>query len=246
MGDFFGLQPAIKRHALQLVNNPSDWKPFHHDRRRSTRSARALGLARSACFGDSRELALWTRWTLPSASTSRIPMVACFILEESAALSLSTVSTSCRRGAHRQGPLRSSQGQAVVDEASPPHSRTRGRRALPARQGGGKGRGGSAARASAGGGWGALPPPAPPPAPRPPALPGLGMPLVGRPGGVSSMGFLACIARCRPCCRRSGPSASPASRRFLHSKGRRRLARSCCRMRSALRLGLREDVIHQI
>ena len=58
MGDFFGLQPQSRGTRFNWYNNPSDWKPFHHDSAAfNAQRARNQNCTVGVSFGDSRELA---------------------------------------------------------------------------------------------------------------------------------------------------------------------------------------------
>ena len=58
MGDFFGLQPQSRGTRFNWYNNPSDWKPFHHDSAAfNAQRARNQNCTVGVSFGDARELA---------------------------------------------------------------------------------------------------------------------------------------------------------------------------------------------
>ena len=58
MGDFFGLPPQSRGTRFNWYNNPSDWKPFHHDSAAfNAQRARNQNCTVGVSFGDARELA---------------------------------------------------------------------------------------------------------------------------------------------------------------------------------------------
>ena len=58
MGDFFGLAPQSRGTRFNWYNNPSDWKPFHHDSAAfNPQRARNQNCTVGVSFGDARELA---------------------------------------------------------------------------------------------------------------------------------------------------------------------------------------------
>ena len=55
MGDFFGLQPQSRGTRFNWYNNPSDWKPFHHDSAAfNAQRARNQNCTVGVSFGDAR------------------------------------------------------------------------------------------------------------------------------------------------------------------------------------------------
>jgi len=58
MGDFFGLRPESRGTRFNWYNDPSDWKPFHHDSAAfNAARARNQNCTVGVSFGDTRELA---------------------------------------------------------------------------------------------------------------------------------------------------------------------------------------------
>ena len=58
MGDYFKLRPNSRGTRFNWYNNPSDWKPFHHDSAAfNPQRARNQNVTVGVSFGDTRELA---------------------------------------------------------------------------------------------------------------------------------------------------------------------------------------------
>ena len=56
MGDFFRLKPQSRGTRFNWYNNPTDWKPFHHDSAAfNPQRARNQNCTVGVSFGDTRD-----------------------------------------------------------------------------------------------------------------------------------------------------------------------------------------------